>query len=151
MRQLTRKDIVGRRIEGVFRSDWRTLEDVKLCDVFVVLDSGTAFQLVCPTDRRDTPILAVDLTSHEVYPVVFDAKENCLGEIVKAVAYDGWSSIGLCVESNRILVIESLMPRWLGPCVLPMTSYVFDDIIDFWDPSIVYSRVSDERDRTRED
>ena len=133
MNELSKNDIVGKVIIGIFQTPWKMYDDgITMCDVFVQLDTGHSFQIRGWPDDSVPRITAVDLGQYDVLPVSFDLEMSCIGETICEVVRDSFPGFGLLLSSRRVLVLEAIQPRCIGARVIPIDWDLFSIVRDYW-------------------
>ncbi|MDA0591207.1 MAG: hypothetical protein O2820_24480 [Planctomycetota bacterium] len=103
-------DVVGVEIRGVLRSTWQQLDGFSVCDAYIALENGIAFQLaatdddwrgvLCPVSLDDTLVLA-------------DVNEQCKGaKVLDVVTTDFWPLIGAVLSNGLLLYMDAPSPHW---------------------------------------
>jgi hypothetical protein len=130
MHKLTRADVVGRRIEGIYQTPFLVDPDGHGgCRVFVKLDTNVSFELECADLRERLFLMEIDLSDTTAFRISSDSINKCIGDTIDDVVQsEYWPSIGLST-SNGFFVYLAPMPNpdfsggfLTGPCVEPINS-----------------------------
>ncbi len=126
-----RQNIVGQRITNIYQTPWVTLDRVDVCRVFVSLDNGLTFEIVCEDTDESRQLDSCEI---EADWVLMEHAFGCFGEeIVEVLASDYWPSIGLQLSSGLLLFISDEGPFRVGlQCERLGEKYGEDDVRPYW-------------------
>lgn len=111
-------DIVGNRIVRVMQTPWHQIDDVTLCQVYIVLDSGLVFELTPPEDGLARDLGGASVNTARLIDVDFGGSVTCNGDIVLDVLRsEYWPTIGLLLSSGRYLHCGSPTPGVYCACL----------------------------------
>ena len=140
-RDLKRDDIVGKRIAALLQTPWKVFGPspmIRVCRVFVQLESGTVFELQQRDPFEEVPISGVNLGEYSLIPCDAGASAGsptCVGdEVVEVLTSNYWPSLGLLLRSQQFLFCsDDSRPFCVGACVLPVGGrYQLCDVATYW-------------------
>jgi hypothetical protein len=102
---LQRDDIVGRRIAGIYQSEWEADDDgFGGCRTYIALSDGTTFELQCQDLGIVYLVIQIDLAVVAAVRCSETDLARCIGQTVTEVlTSDYWPSMGLLTSGDRII------------------------------------------------
>ena len=118
-RILSRNEIEGQRIVGLFQTPYRELDGVSACEVFVELDNGVLLELQSQDPMEVLPVVDQREMKPKLIPVALPSGvESCIGETIKTLLTSELKpSLGILLSSGRWLFISDWGPRRIGALI----------------------------------
>ena len=139
---LTRDDIVGKKIQRLWQTPWKTIHGdnpddyaVDVCSTFVELDDNTIFMIQWQDCFEELPInRCVTLEKNWIEPDWEELKTNSYGMIIVEVLTSKYiPTFCLLLNNNYILYDSDYGPFQTGPLISELGEmYTIEDFSTYW-------------------
>lgn len=136
MSRLSKRDIVGNVIVGIYRSAYTVEADgFGGCEAYISLQNGATLVLESLERSELLPPRGIDLASANIEPCGDARVAACVGDkIIDVLVSEFWPSIGLLLESDHFLFLGPIPnPDRSGAMLVAPCAQLVGEMYDFSD------------------